>query len=1106
MRKAKNRIIPVIMYVDVLQEQDGRETLQSLIAHTPDVEWNICLFGDKNVCKKICYVMQKKGIRADYEKSFGGLRRLLGRYPQAISLRPGLETVCDLLPLLDTLWEDRKSGWSIAAVPLMRNYVAMRYLQQRGFDEQQGYYNTGFMVIHSKNFLRGLNELEKCCRKFQGIYSLEDCLNLMYQGHFKELELSWNYPTAPGQADARNLFLILADMQQYQACSIQWIIDRRGYHSPLASRKRVRNSDSRKYKFSIIVPVRKEDYGYVEGLMDSLRKQTLDFDQAVQLILIDGGNGVLQARNAGIRLARGKIFLFLDVRDRLSERCLELIDNLMERCPQMQIACIPVCDDRGNRNKKNLLPVSEQGWLDLECDYGLGFDGVSGVFFRRSGRTGKFDESQPLWEAEWQYLVKRLNKYRRIGYVPEAQLQSGKRVSNLDDLAYFQKYYGSFWTRELDQWGAEQKSIPYWMQFSFMQSLALCFDSAEAGRDNEQLWEIFSVPLSRIEDSVVIDSLGMQDMSRILHVLEHKYHSSTDVIPRLEDAQLVCGQTIVGMLSYQSVVLHFITIQDGVLTIEGETALPTAVGREHIHMGLDINGNLFEGEFIGRNADRRLLGCVYEYDRTFRFIYKLPEKEVIIRFYTLIEERRVYYGNITCMRFAPVSNEVPEGYAVRDGRILKVRGDKLFCTPADIDAINRQENRYRQVLNNMKFPEACLAVRLRRYYKYFQARKQRQVWLFFDRIDKADDNGEALFRYVVSRKNPNINAYYIIDKGAEDYERIRAIGRVVAANSVSHQLLHLLADYIFTSQANGFVENPFGKGERFYRDLYHRPKVIFLQHGITKDDQTRQFNRFNQNFYALITSSTSETDSIKRYPYYYEDASIWQTGMPRFDRLYHDERRYLLIMPTWRRQLMEQRWDPELKVFRWRAKAGFEESLYCRSYSSLLCHRELRESCRRYGYQMVFMPHPLVQPYMDRFAIPEDVLVMPYDTSWRDLFAWCNLMITDYSSVAFDLAYLKKPLIYYQFDREEFFAGHTYVEGYFDYQTDGFGEIAIREEDLIDLIEKYMAEGCCLKEKYRERIYRFYGNLDQNCCERVYRRVFEQQNAADHGYGNVGKQ
>lgn len=1130
MKAKKKPTIPVIMYADAFQEQEGIRTLQSLITHTPNAEWNICLLGDKHACKWIRRSMHKRGIRSGYEDRTAALHKLLYRYPQVVSLRPGLEIACDLLPLLDTLWEDREDDWCIAAVPLMRSYVMQRYLQKRGFDEGQDYYNTGFMVIHTEGFLRRLDELAECHRNLFGVYSLEDCLNRVYRGCFKALELSWNYPTAPQQADTRNRFLIHTDMQRYQTCSCRWIVDQAGYPSPLADGGVVQASGhQRGHMFSIITPVYKDSKN-IEELFSNLLKQTSDFRQMVQLILIDDGTegdtaaiceeyraryphnilhlqqghrDPLQARNAAVQYADGKILLFLDVEDRLSEGCLEIVGSLMDRCPQMQIACIPVQHGKGDGKERYLQPTSAQGWVDLECDYGLYFEGVSGVFFRRAETPEYFDESLPMWEAEWRYLAERLKGCRRIGYAPNVRWQSWERDLPAEDMVSFQQYYGRFWMNELDDWIAEQKWIPYWVQLSFMRAMMKCFDNAGTGWDTGRMWEILSLPLNRIEDSVVIDALGMHDMSRILHVLEHKYHCRTEVVPVSGDAQLVCGNTIVGMLSYQAVVLHFITIQDGMLILEGETALPTAVGRNHIHIGLDVNGSLYEGEFIGRTVDKTLLGLAYEYNRTFRFVYRLSGDELIIRFYTGIGEQRVYYSNITCLRFAPISNEVPEGYAAWKGRILKVRGDKLFCMPAAGDAIDHQEHRYQQVLAGLDTPEARRAVYLRRHYGYFQARKHRQIWLFFDRIDKADDNGEALFRYVTGQRNPDIDAYYIIDNKAEDYKRLQSVGRVVAANSASHQLLLLLADYIFTSQANGFVENPFGSGERFYRDLYHRPKVIFLQHGITKDDQTRQFNRFNQNFYALITSSRAETDSIMKYPYYYEDTSIWFTGMPRFDRLYHDERRYLLIMPTWRKQLMEQRWDPELKVFRWRTKEGFQESMYCRNYSSLLNHKGLREACSRYGYQMVFMPHPLVQPYVEQFDIPEDVLVMPYETSWRDLFAWCDLLITDYSSVAFDLAYLKKPLIYYHFDRQDFFAGHTYVEGYFDYRTDGFGEIAEREEELVSLIMEYMTENCRLKEKYRERIQRFYGNLDQKCCERVYQRVLERQNTVECGYGNV---
>ena len=45
--------------------------------------------------------------------------------------------------------------------------------------------------------------------------------------------------------------------------------------------------------------------------------------------------------------------------------------------------------------------------------------------------------------------------------------------------------------------------------------------------------------------------------------------------------------------------------------------------------------------------------------------------------------------------------------------------------------------------------------------------------------------------------------------------------------------------------------------------------------------------------------------------------------------------------------------------------------------------------------------------------------------SYRELFNTSALMITDYSSVFFDFVYQKKPCIFYQFDKKDFFEKHN---------------------------------------------------------------------------------
>ena len=90
----------------------------------------------------------------------------------------------------------------------------------------------------------------------------------------------------------------------------------------------------------------------------------------------------------------------------------------------------------------------------------------------------------------------------------------------------------------------------------------------------------------------------------------------------------------------------------------------------------------------------------------------------------------------------------------------------------------------------------------------------------------------------------------------------------------------------------------------------------------------------------------------------------------------------------------------------------------------------------------------------------------------------------------FDFAYLRKPILYYQQDAEEFFSGrHVCRKGYFDYEKDGFGEVEYTADALIDRMIEYMKNRCQLKECYRERIERVFRYSDQKNCQRVYDEI-----------------
>ena len=93
------------------------------------------------------------------------------------------------------------------------------------------------------------------------------------------------------------------------------------------------------------------------------------------------------------------------------------------------------------------------------------------------------------------------------------------------------------------------------------------------------------------------------------------------------------------------------------------------------------------------------------------------------------------------------------------------------------------------------------------------------------------------------------------------------------------------------------------------------------------------------------------------------------------------------------------------------------------------------------------------------------------------------IMITDYSSVYMDFAYMNKPVIYYQFDYKEYRSGHL-QDGYYDYKRDSFGPVVSTHLDVIDSLKSIMKDG--LEKKYYTRMNSFFEIKDQNNSERLY--------------------
>lgn len=366
--------------------------------------------------------------------------------------------------------------------------------------------------------------------------------------------------------------------------------------------------------------------------------------------------------------------------------------------------------------------------------------------------------------------------------------------------------------------------------------------------------------------------------------------------------------------------------------------------------------------------------------------------------------------------------------------------------------------------------------------------RYRQAWLFIDRDSQAQDNAEHLYRWVVQH-HPEVNAWFVLTKNSPDWPRLKDDGfRLLAHGSLAHTRALLAAEHLISSHVDHYIVAPLN-AKRFGAPGWD---YTFLQHGVTVGDISRWLN--GKPIRRIISAAGPEHNAFiaDGTPYVFTEHEASLTGFPRHDALLRIAESpdsvadSILVVPTWREHLL----GPQSGRGNFRTlAAGFTESDYFKAWHELLRSDELKRIAERTGKRIVFLPHPNLEPHLAAWALPPHVEKRTYAASnIQEVIANASVLITDYSSIAFDGAYLGTPIVYFQFDRSDFYANHPHRPGYFSAERDGFGPVA-------DTVTHALTATSSALEKpdewvvYRERARDFFPYRDGRSCERVFESI-----------------
>lgn len=370
--------------------------------------------------------------------------------------------------------------------------------------------------------------------------------------------------------------------------------------------------------------------------------------------------------------------------------------------------------------------------------------------------------------------------------------------------------------------------------------------------------------------------------------------------------------------------------------------------------------------------------------------------------------------------------------------------------------------------------------------QYFTLPKD--IWLFSERGNEAKDNAFVLFTYI-REKYPEIPAYYVMSQeDTEVYKRIKQLGNIIDKNSDLHKIVFLKSKYLVCTHTWGVISPWNIDALEIVYPLYKNKKYIFLQHGVIYNDVSEALHKTKQNFDLFICGAKPEYDYILN-DFGYSDEEVKYTGLARYDNLHTIKtKQQILLMPTWRAEVCQPSWVSNRIV----NDSVFLTSDYYKSYQALLNSSTLMSLLKQNDIELIFYPHYEVQQYLKYFSTPSDKIIIASKDNYdvQTLLIESKLLVTDYSSVFFDFAYMKKPSLFYQFDEKTFFATH-YKRGYFNHKTDGFGVVCNYQERLINEIKKAVDSNFTISKKYAQKIERFFPLHNKQNCERIYNEIIK---------------
>lgn len=342
----------------------------------------------------------------------------------------------------------------------------------------------------------------------------------------------------------------------------------------------------------------------------------------------------------------------------------------------------------------------------------------------------------------------------------------------------------------------------------------------------------------------------------------------------------------------------------------------------------------------------------------------------------------------------------------------------------------------------------------------------------------AQDNGYYFFKYCMDHeeeKRQKNHIYYVITKDAPDRKKLDAYqSHLVDFMSIRHMIYMIAAELLVSTDTRNHLYAMRQRGSILKRYL-RKKHLVFLQHGVTALKKVDFFYGKGKSGSCnlFVVTSDFEKKIVEDYFGYAED-EIVNSGFARWDVLEDKSEglREILIMPTWRAWLENVTLEE------------FKESDYFHNYMALLNSPRFHSFLEKNDLMANFYLHSKFREFIQDFSVESDRirLIVFGEEPANELMMRCKMLVTDYSSVCWDVFYLDKPVVFFQFDRDKYMEAHG---SYLDMDRELFGDCAQDVDGLLTYMERCVDDHFVVRPEYEKMQKSFYKYFDDQNSRRI---------------------